>query len=119
MHCLKWVLVGIALGYHLIEFVINYPFVIKYKKRLIGSKFEKFFEVFFDKILVKRLLRLSLPRYKLASKLTTSSANENLSWTVNSLTVKYVKIGARNFARLYVGVTIADIKTYILAVISA
>ena len=26
-------------------------FVIKYKKRLIGSKFQKFFEIIFDKIM--------------------------------------------------------------------
>ena len=45
---------------------------------------------------------------QLASKLTTSSANENESWTENSLTVKGDKIGTKNFARLYVGVSIAD-----------
>ena len=39
---------------------------------------------------------------QLASKLTTSSANKNESWTVNSL------IGTKNFATLYVGVPITD-----------
>ena len=45
---------------------------------------------------------------QLASKLPTSSANENESWTVNSLTVKDEKIGNKSFSRLYVGVPIAD-----------
>ena len=37
---------------------------------------------------------------QLASKLTTSSANESQSWTVNSLTVKDDKIGTKSFAKL-------------------
>ena len=45
---------------------------------------------------------------QLVSKLTTSSTNKNEPWTVNSLTVKSDKIGIKNFARLYVGVPIAD-----------
>ena len=45
---------------------------------------------------------------QLASKLATSSANENESWTVNSLTVKGDKIGTKNFSRLCVGVLIAE-----------
>ena len=36
------------------------------------------------------------------------STNKNVSWTVNSLTVKGDKTGLKNFARLYVGVPIAD-----------
>ena len=35
---------------------------------------------------------------QLESKLTTSSANENESWTLDSLTVKGDKIGTKNFA---------------------
>ena len=39
-------------------------------------------------MLVKRLSSSKLAMIQLASKLTTSSANEKESWTVNSLTVK-------------------------------
>ena len=39
---------------------------------------------------------------QLASIFATSSANENASWTVNSLTVKGDKIGTKNFTRVYV-----------------
>ena len=59
-------------------------------------------------MLVKRLSTSKVGMIQLASKLPTSSANENESWTVNSLTVKSDKIGTKNFARLYVGVPIAD-----------
>ena len=59
-------------------------------------------------MLVKRLSTSKLAKIKLTSKLTTSSANGSESWTVNSLTVKGDKIGTKNFARLYVGVPIAD-----------
>ena len=59
-------------------------------------------------MLVKRLSTSKLAMMQLASKLPTSSANENESWTVNSLTVKDEKIGNKNFSRLYVGVPIAD-----------
>ena len=59
-------------------------------------------------MLVKRVSTSKLAKIQLASTLTTSSANENESWTVNSLTVKGDKIGTKNFARLYVGVPIAD-----------
>ena len=45
---------------------------------------------------------------QLASNLATSSADENESWTVNSLAVKGDKIGTKNIARLYVGVPIVD-----------
>ena len=38
----------------------------------------------------------------LAPKLTTSSAKENESWPVNSLTVKGDKIESKNFAKLCV-----------------
>ena len=69
------------------------------------SKFEKFFNIFFDKIVnciivkkrffmqfsmvsfngmfVKRLSTSKLTMIQLASKLATFSANENDSWTVN------------------------------------
>ena len=57
---------------------------------------------------VKRLCTSKLAMIQLASKLATSSANENESSTVNSLTAKGDKIGTMNFARLYVGVPIAD-----------
>ena len=56
---------------------------------------------------VKRLCTSKLAMIQLA-KLATSSANENESSTVNSLTAKGDKIGTMNFARLYVGVPIAD-----------
>ena len=59
-------------------------------------------------MLVKRLSPSKLAIIQLVPKLTTSSANENESWTVNSLTVKGDKIGTKNFARLYVGVPIAN-----------
>ena len=59
-------------------------------------------------MLVKRLSPSKLAIIQLVSKLTTSSANENESWTVNSLTVKGDKIGTKNFAILYVGVPIAN-----------
>ena len=59
-------------------------------------------------MLVKRFSTSKLAMIKLASKITTSSANENESWTVNSLTVKGDKIGTKNFARLYVDMPIAD-----------
>ena len=52
-------------------------------------------------MLVKRLFRTNLAMIQLASKLATSSANENESSTANSLTVKGDKIGAKNFARLH------------------
>ena len=45
---------------------------------------------------------------QLASKLTTTSANKNESWALNSLAVKSDKIGTKIFARLYVGVPIED-----------
>ena len=57
-------------------------------------------------MLVKRVSTSKLAKIQLASTLTTSSANENESWTVNSLTVKGDKIGTKNFARFYVGVPI-------------
>ena len=41
---------------------------------------------------------------QLTSKLTTSSANENESRAVNSLTAKGDQIVTKSFARLYVGV---------------
>ena len=59
-------------------------------------------------MLVKRFSTSKLAMIQLASKITTSSANENESWTVNSLTVKGDKIGTKNFARLYVDMPIAD-----------
>ena len=59
-------------------------------------------------MLVKGLSTSKLAMIQLASKLTTSSANENELWTVNSLTVKSDKTGTKNFARLYVGVRITD-----------
>ena len=59
-------------------------------------------------MLVKRLSTSKLALIQLASKITTSSANENESWTVNSLAFKGHKIGTKNFARLHVGVSIAD-----------
>ena len=59
-------------------------------------------------MLVKRFSSPKLALIQLASKLATSSANENESWTVNSLAVKGDKIGTKNFARLYVPVPIAD-----------
>ena len=49
-----------------------------------------------------------LAMIQLASNLATSSPNENELRTVNSLTVKGDKIGTKNYARLYVGVPIAD-----------
>ena len=97
-------------------------FVIKCEKRPIGRKLEEFFKIFFDKImnyiiikkrsfiqfsmvssngmLIKRLSMSKLAMTQLASKLTTSSANESQSWTVNSLTVKDDKIGTKSFAKL-------------------
>ena len=45
---------------------------------------------------------------QLASILATSSANENASWTVNSLTVKGDKIETENLTRVYVLVPIAN-----------
>ena len=57
---------------------------------------------------MKRFSTSKLAMIQLASKITTSSANENESWTVNSLTVKGDKIGTKNFARLYVDMPIAD-----------
>ena len=59
-------------------------------------------------MLVKRLSMSKLTIIQLASKLTTSNANEIESWTVNFLTVKGDKIGTKNFARLYVCVPVAD-----------
>ena len=59
-------------------------------------------------MLVKMLSTSKLAMIPLASKLTTSSANENEPWTVNSLTVKGDKIGTKNSVRLYVDVPIAD-----------
>ena len=64
--------------------------------------------VSYNGMLVKRLSTSKLVMIQLESKLATSSANENESWTVKSLTVKGDKIGTKNFARLYVGVPIAD-----------
>ena len=51
-------------------------------------------------MLIKRLSMSKLAMTQLASKLTTSSANESQSWTVNSLTVKDDKIGTKSFAKL-------------------
>ena len=59
-------------------------------------------------MLVKKLSMSKLAMMQLASNLATSSADENESWTVNSLTVKGDKIGTKNIARLYVGVPIVD-----------
>ena len=59
-------------------------------------------------MLVRRLSTFRLAMIQSASKLATSSANENESRTVNSLTVKDDKIGTKNFARIYVSVSIAD-----------
>ena len=59
-------------------------------------------------MLIKRLSMSKLAMTQLVSKLTTSSANESQSWTVNSLTVKDDKIGTKSFAKLEVGVPIAD-----------
>ena len=59
-------------------------------------------------MLVKRLSTSKLALIQVASKLTTFSANENESWTVNPSTVKVDKIGTKNFARLYAGMSIAD-----------
>ena len=59
-------------------------------------------------MLGKRLGTSKLAMIQLASKLPTSLANENESWTVNSLTVNGDKIGTKNFDRLYGGVPIAD-----------
>ena len=53
-------------------------------------------------MLAKRLSTSKLAMIQLTSKLTTSSANEKESSTVNSLTVKGDKIGTKNFATLYV-----------------
>ena len=58
-------------------------------------------------VLVKRVSTSKVAMIQFASKLTTSSANENESWTVNSLTVKNDKIGTMNLPRLYVSVPIA------------
>ena len=49
-----------------------------------------------------------LAMIKLSPKLATSSANENESQTVNSLTVEGDKIETKNFDRFYVGVPVAD-----------
>ena len=70
--------------------------------------FIRYSVVSFNGMLVKRLSRSKLAMIQFVSKLTISSANENDSWTVNSLTVKGGKIGTKNFARLNVGVSIAD-----------
>ena len=59
-------------------------------------------------MLVKRLSTSKLALIQVASKLTTFSANENESRTVNPSTVKVDKIGTKNFARLYAGMSIAD-----------
>ena len=59
-------------------------------------------------ILVKILSTSKLAMIQLASKLATFSANESKSWTVNWFTVKGDKIETKNFARLNVGVPIAD-----------
>ena len=59
-------------------------------------------------MLVKRLSTSKPAMIQLASKLATSSTNENEWWTVNSLTVKGDKIGTKTFARLCVVVPIAD-----------
>ena len=61
-----------------------------------------------NEMLVKRLSTSKLALIQLASKLATSSANENESRTVNPLTVKGDKIGTKNFARIYAGMSIAD-----------
>ena len=58
-------------------------------------------------VLVKRVSTSKVAMIQFVSKLTTSSANENESWTVNSLTVKNDKIGTMNLPRLYVSVPIA------------
>ena len=90
-------------------------FVIECEKQFTGSKFEKVFDIFFNKIvncniirkkdvytvasmassnemLVKGLSSSKLATIELNSKLTTSSANENESKPANSLTVKGDKI---------------------------
>ena len=59
-------------------------------------------------MLVRRLSVSKVAMIKVASKLTTSSANKNESLTINSLAVKGDKIGTENFARLYVRVLITD-----------
>ena len=58
-------------------------------------------------MLVKRLFASKLAMIQLAPKLSSSFANENESWTVNSLTSKSDKIGSKDFAK-YVGWPIAD-----------
>ena len=64
-------------------------------------------------MLVKRLSMSKLAMIQLASKLTTSSAKEKESWTVNSLTVKGDKIGTKNFAKLYV-----DLEKFLVPILS-
>ena len=68
----------------------------------------QFSMVSFNGILVKTLSTTKLAMIQLASKLATSSANENDSLTVNLLISKEDKVGTMNFAILYTGVPIAD-----------
>ena len=57
-------------------------------------------------LLVKKDPRSKLFKIQLGSKLTTLSVNRNDSWTSNSFTVKANKILTKNFAKLYVSVSI-------------
>lgn len=61
-----------------------------------------------NRMLEKMLSASKLVMIQLASKLTILSGNKNGPWAVNSLTVKSDAIGANDFARLYIGVPIAD-----------
>ena len=49
-----------------------------------------------------------LTMIQLALKVSTSSADENMLWAVNSLTVRGDKMWTKNFAKLYVGLLTAD-----------
>ena len=59
-------------------------------------------------MLVKRLSTSRLAITQSGSSFTTSSEKENESWTVKSLTAKGDKKRTKKFARLYVGVPMAD-----------
>lgn len=61
-----------------------------------------------NRMLEKKLSASKLVMIQLVSKLTISTGNKNGPWTVNSLTVKSDAIGANDFARLCIGVPIAD-----------
>ena len=61
-----------------------------------------------NRVLGKRLSMSKLAMIQSVSKLTISSENESESWMVNSLTVKGDKTVTKNFARMYVGVPIAN-----------